>query len=73
MANLGTNVALSKETSQHLAELAKLTKQPAQELAERLIREAVELEIEDFLASKISDKRDVEGAKLIRHEDVNWG
>lgn len=73
MADLGINIALDPKTSHHLTRLAEVTKEPIQELAERLIREAIELEIEDFLASKISDKRDVEGAKLIRHEDVNWG
>ena len=72
MANLNANIALSKETLQHLAELAELTKQPAQELAEKLLREAIELEIEDFLVSKISDERDVEGAEMIKSENVDW-
>ncbi|WP_353284518.1 hypothetical protein [Wolbachia endosymbiont (group A) of Lasioglossum fulvicorne] len=72
MADSGTNIALSKETLQHLAELAELTKQSAQELAEKLLREAIELEIEDFLVSKISDERDVEGAEMIKSEDVDW-
>lgn len=72
MANPGINISLSKETSQHLAELAELTKQPTQELAERLFREAVELEMEDFLVSKISNERDVEGAETVDFEDVEW-
>ncbi|WP_353275914.1 hypothetical protein [Wolbachia endosymbiont (group A) of Pipizella viduata] len=72
MADSGINVAFSKETSKHLAELAELTKQPAQELAEKLLKEAIELEIEDFLVSKISDERDVEGAEMIKSEDVDW-
>ncbi|BET32988.1 hypothetical protein WSTR_00965 [Wolbachia endosymbiont of Laodelphax striatellus] len=70
MAN--ANLAFSKETLQHLAELSELTKQPAQALAEKLLREAIELEIEDFLVSKISDERDVEGAEMIKSEDVDW-
>ncbi|WP_353288837.1 hypothetical protein [Wolbachia endosymbiont (group A) of Pogonocherus hispidulus] len=72
MADLNANIVLSKETLLHLAELAELTKQPAQELAEKLLKEAIELEIEDFLVSKISDERDVEGAEMIKSEDVDW-
>ncbi|WP_250296714.1 hypothetical protein [Wolbachia endosymbiont of Oedothorax gibbosus] len=72
MANLGINIALDPETSKYLAELSEFTKQPAQELAEKLFREAVELEMEDFLVSKISDERDVEGAKMTKSEDVDW-
>lgn len=46
MAN--ANIALSKETLQNLTKLSEFTKQPAQELAEKLLREAIELEMEDF-------------------------
>ncbi|MDR2609205.1 MAG: hypothetical protein LBC06_01245 [Rickettsiales bacterium] len=70
MAN--ANVAFSKETLQHFAKLVELTKQPTQELAERLFREAIDREIEDFLVSKISDERDIEGAEMIKSEDVDW-
>ncbi|WP_264331323.1 hypothetical protein [Wolbachia endosymbiont (group B) of Erebia ligea] len=66
------NLAFSKETLQHLAELSELTKQPAQALAEKLLKEAIELEIEDFLVSKISDERDVEGAETVDFEDIKW-
>ncbi|MGL9731965.1 MAG: hypothetical protein ACR5KX_04165 [Wolbachia sp.] len=66
------NVAFSKETLQHFAKLFELTKQPTQELVERLFREAIDCEIEDFLISKISDERDVEGAEMIKSEDVDW-
>lgn len=48
MANSGINIALSEETLKHLAELSEFTKQPVQELAGKLFREAVELEMEDF-------------------------
>ncbi|MDG7052597.1 MAG: hypothetical protein LKM45_01775 [Wolbachia endosymbiont of Alcedoecus sp.] len=70
MAN--ANVAFSKETLQHFAKLVELTKQPSQELAEKLFRKAIDREIEDFLVSKISDERDVEGAEMIKSEDVDW-
>uniref|UniRef100_A0AAU7YNF6 CopG family transcriptional regulator n=1 Tax=Wolbachia endosymbiont of Oeneis ivallda TaxID=3171168 RepID=A0AAU7YNF6_9RICK len=66
------NLAFSKETLQHLAELSELTKQPAQELAEKLLKEAIKIEIEDFLVSKISDERDVEGAETVDFEDIKW-
>ncbi|WP_265017401.1 hypothetical protein [Wolbachia endosymbiont (group A) of Epistrophe grossularia] len=72
MADLNANIVLSKETLLHLAELAELTKQPAQELAEKLLKEAIELEIEGFLVSKISDERDVEGAETVDFEDIKW-
>ncbi|WP_395463566.1 hypothetical protein [Wolbachia endosymbiont of Cantharis cryptica] len=68
----GINIALDPETSKYLAELSEFTKQPAQELAEKLFREAVELEMEDFLVSKISDERDVEGAETVDFEDIKW-
>ncbi|WCR58269.1 hypothetical protein [Wolbachia endosymbiont of Ctenocephalides felis wCfeJ] len=70
MAN--ANVAFSKKTLQHFAKLVELTKQPSQELAEKLFREAIDREIEDFLVSKISDERDIEGAEMIKSEDVDW-
>ncbi|MDG7056560.1 MAG: hypothetical protein LKM43_00160 [Wolbachia endosymbiont of Penenirmus auritus] len=72
MANLGTSIALSRETSHQLAELAELTKQSVQELAERLIREAIELEEEDILLSAVADEYDIEGAKKTKSEDVDW-
>ncbi|WP_265025568.1 hypothetical protein ACJZL1_01585 [Wolbachia endosymbiont of Rhagoletis indifferens] len=72
MANSGINIALSKETSQHFAELAELTKESTQELAERLFREAVEREEEDILLSVVADEYDIEGAKKTKSEDVDW-
>jgi predicted DNA-binding protein len=72
MASSGINIALDPETSKHLTELSEFTKQPAQKLAEKLLREAIELEIEDFLVSKISDERDVEGAETVDFEDIKW-
>lgn len=66
------NIAISKETLQHLTELSKLTKQPAQELAERLISKAIEDEMEDFLLSVVANKYDVEGAEMVRSKDVDW-
>ncbi|MDR3132383.1 MAG: hypothetical protein LBU02_04810 [Rickettsiales bacterium] len=70
MAN--ANVAFSKKTLQHFAELVELTKQPAQKLAERLFKEAIEREMEDFLLSVVANEYDVEGAEMVRSEDVDW-
>ncbi|WP_353281203.1 hypothetical protein [Wolbachia endosymbiont (group B) of Horisme vitalbata] len=61
MAN--ANLAFSKETLQHLAELSELTKQPAQALAEKLLREAIDSEMEDFLLSVVADQYDIENEK----------
>ncbi|WP_353278045.1 hypothetical protein [Wolbachia endosymbiont (group B) of Longitarsus flavicornis] len=70
MAN--ANLAFSKETLQHLAELSELTKQPAQALAEKLLREAIDSEMEDFLLSVVADQYDIENEKKTKSEDVDW-
>lgn len=66
------NIALSKETLQNLTKLSELTKQPVQELAEKLISKAIEDEMDDFLLSMVADQYDVEGAETVRSEDVDW-
>ncbi|WP_341816009.1 MULTISPECIES: hypothetical protein [unclassified Wolbachia] len=70
MAN--ANLAFSKETLQHLAELSELTKQPAQALAEKLLKEAIDSEMEDFLLSVVADQYDIEGAETVDYKDVKW-
>ncbi|WP_264336658.1 MULTISPECIES: hypothetical protein [unclassified Wolbachia] len=70
MAN--ANLAFSKETLQHLAELSELTKQPAQALAEKLLKEAIDSEMEDFLLSVVADQYDIENEKKTKSEDVDW-
>ncbi|MGL9757644.1 MAG: hypothetical protein ACR5LA_02035 [Wolbachia sp.] len=50
-----------------MLKLSELTKQPAQALAEKLLKEEIELEIEDFLVSKISDERDEKGEVTALH------
>nr|WP_250295741.1 hypothetical protein [Wolbachia endosymbiont of Oedothorax gibbosus] len=72
MANLSTNIALSREASQHLTDLAKLSNQSAQELAERLIKEAIELEEEDILLSAVANEYDVDGAEEIEDSEDIW-
>ncbi|WP_264329087.1 hypothetical protein [Wolbachia endosymbiont (group A) of Andrena hattorfiana] len=70
MAN--ANIALSKEILQNLTKLSELTKQPAQELAEELLGEAIELEMDDFLLSVVADQYDIESAETVDYEDVKW-
>ncbi|WP_264375107.1 MULTISPECIES: hypothetical protein [Wolbachia] len=70
MAN--ANLAFSKETLQHLAKLSELTKQPAQALAEKLLKEAIDSEMEDFLLSVVADQYDIENEKKTKSEDVDW-
>ncbi|MBV2145293.1 hypothetical protein NMD99_01875 [Wolbachia endosymbiont of Listronotus oregonensis] len=70
MAN--ANIALSKEILQNLTKLSELTKQPAQELAEKLLGEAIELEMDDFLLSVVADQYDIESAETVDYEDVKW-
>ncbi|CCE77200.1 MULTISPECIES: hypothetical protein [Wolbachia] len=66
------NLAFSKETLQHLAELSELTKQPAQALAEKLLKEAIDSEMEDFLLSVVADQYDIESAETVDYKDVKW-
>ncbi|NSX83254.1 hypothetical protein GOM44_02060 [Wolbachia endosymbiont of Atemnus politus] len=70
MAN--SNIAFSKETSQHFVKLVELTKQPAQELAERLFKKAIECEEEDFLLSVVADQYDIENAETVDFKDDKW-
>ncbi|WP_264682878.1 MULTISPECIES: hypothetical protein [unclassified Wolbachia] len=70
MAN--ANLAFSKETLLHFAKLVELTKQPTQELAERLFKEAIDREMEDFLLSVVADQYDIENEKKTKSEDVDW-
>lgn len=66
------NIAFSKETSQHFAKLVELTKQPAQELAEKLFKKAVEREEEDFLLSVVANEYDVDGVEEIEDSEEIW-
>lgn len=70
MAN--ANLAFSKETLQHLAELSELTKQPAQALVEKLLKESIDSEMEDFLLSVVADQCDIENEKKTKSENVDW-
>ncbi|UIP92288.1 hypothetical protein JSQ73_003695 [Wolbachia endosymbiont of Anopheles demeilloni] len=70
MAN--ANLAFSKETLQHFAKLVELTKQPTQELAERLFKEVIDREMEDFLLSVVADQYDIEGVETVDYKDVKW-
>ncbi|WP_339048061.1 hypothetical protein [Candidatus Mesenet endosymbiont of Phosphuga atrata] len=72
MAESRVNITFGLETSQHLIELAEATKQSVQELTEKLVKEAVELEMEDILLSKIANERDVDGAETVNYKDVKW-
>ncbi|MCM1001423.1 MAG: ribbon-helix-helix protein, CopG family [Wolbachia endosymbiont of Melophagus ovinus] len=71
MAGSNTSIALSKETLEDLARLAKAKNQSIQELAEEFIQEAIEHE-EDMALLKLAIQRDVPGAKRIKYEDVKW-
>ncbi|APR98942.1 hypothetical protein [Wolbachia endosymbiont of Folsomia candida] len=73
MEHARINVTFNPETSQHLTELAKVTNLSVQELAEKLMQEAIAFEEEDIALSKIANERDVPGAKMIRSGDVDWG
>jgi hypothetical protein len=72
VADSSTKIALSKETSEDLARLFKVTNQSVQELEEEFVQ--AEFEHEKGMAQlQLAIQPEVPGAKLIRHEDVNWG
>ncbi|WP_395463584.1 hypothetical protein [Wolbachia endosymbiont of Cantharis cryptica] len=70
MADSRINVTFNPETSQHFAKLVELTKEPTQELAERLFREAIEREEEDILLSAVANEYDVDGAEIVDFEGI---
>ena len=72
MEDSSTKIALSKETLEDLARLTKVTNQSVQELEEEFVQEEIEHE-KDMALLQLAIQPDVPGAKLIRHEDVNWG
>ncbi|QXY87026.1 hypothetical protein GZ064_03620 [Wolbachia endosymbiont of Diaphorina citri] len=43
-----------------------LLKQPAQALAEKLLKEAIDSEMEDFLLSVVADQYDIENEKKLK-------
>ncbi|WP_353280240.1 hypothetical protein [Wolbachia endosymbiont (group B) of Silvanus unidentatus] len=71
MADSRINVTFSHETSGCLADLAKATKKPVQELAEKLIRRAID-EVEDIALSQIVDECDTPDMDMIRSKDIDW-
>ena len=72
MADSSTKIALSRETLEDLACLAEVTNQSVQELEEEFVQAETEHE-KDMALLHLAIQRDVPGAKLIRHEEVNWG
>jgi hypothetical protein len=71
VADSGTKIALSKETLEDPARLAKVTNQSVHELEEEIVQEEIEHE-KNMALLQLSIQPHVPGAKLIRHKDVNW-
>ncbi|MDR2831617.1 MAG: hypothetical protein LBV62_01725 [Rickettsiales bacterium] len=72
MVDSKVNVTFNPETSQHLIELAKATKQSVQKLTEKLVKEAVELEAEDIAFSKIVRELDADDAEEVEDSEDIW-
>jgi energy-coupling factor transporter ATP-binding protein EcfA2 len=67
-----TKIALNKETLEDLTRLTKVTNQSVQEPEKEFVQEEIEHE-KDMALLQLAIQPDVSVAKLIRHEDVNWG
>lgn len=72
MADSRVNVTFNPETSQHLIELARATKQSVQKLIETLVKEAIELETEDIAFSKIIRELSAENAEEVEDSEEIW-
>jgi len=72
MVNSRVNVTFNPETSQHLIELARATKQSVQKLTERLVKEAIELEAEDIAFSKIVRELDTDDSEEVEDSEDIW-
>lgn len=72
MTNAKISVTFNPETSQHLIELAKATKQSVQKLTEKLVKEAIELEAEDIAFSKIVREFDADDSEEVEDSENIW-
>lgn len=68
---MAVNITFNNEISKCLAGLAKVRNESVEELTEKLMQEAIELE-EDRILIKRAAELDVPGTKKIRSEDINW-
>ncbi|WP_264723362.1 MULTISPECIES: type II toxin-antitoxin system RelE family toxin [unclassified Wolbachia] len=66
---LNVNVSFEGELAQYLKDIAEIDNKTVAEILMHLVTEALE---EDIKLSKMIAERDVEGAELIRGEDVDW-
>ncbi len=72
MVNSKVSVTFNPETSQHLFELARATKQSVQKLTEKLVKEAIELEAEDIAFSKIIRELNADDAEEVEDSEDIW-
>ncbi|MDX5462302.1 MAG: hypothetical protein O7157_01890 [Wolbachia endosymbiont of Tetragnatha montana] len=72
MVNSRVNITFDSETSQHLIELAKATKQSVQKLTGKLVKEAIELEAEDIAFSKIIRELSDDDAEEVEDSEDIW-
>ena len=72
MTTKSSKVAINFDNSivQILEEIAKQEKKSVSQIAKKLIKEAFLMRSEDLELAKLAEKRDVKGAKRIKHEDV---
>ncbi|WP_250295863.1 type II toxin-antitoxin system RelE family toxin [Wolbachia endosymbiont of Oedothorax gibbosus] len=66
---LNVNVSFEGELAKYLKDIAEIDNKTVAEILVHLATEALE---EDIELSKMIAERDVEGAELIRGEDVDW-
>ncbi|MDR3132329.1 MAG: hypothetical protein LBU02_04535 [Rickettsiales bacterium] len=71
MADSKVSITFGREISKCLIGLAEVRNKSVEELTEKLIRQAIELE-EDMILIERAAELDVPGTKKIRSEDINW-
>ncbi|QOD38196.1 hypothetical protein [Candidatus Wolbachia massiliensis] len=71
MADSGFNITFSKETSECLVGLAKVRNKSIQDLAEKLMQQAIEFE-EDTILVERAMERDVPGVEEVDDSEEIW-
>ncbi|WP_353284853.1 hypothetical protein [Wolbachia endosymbiont (group A) of Lasioglossum fulvicorne] len=79
---LNVNVNFEGEFAQYLTEMAKVQNRTIEEIVKDLVEEELEvsklsegdeMDEGEIALLELADKRNVPGAKIIRHEDIKWG
>ncbi|QOD38197.1 hypothetical protein [Candidatus Wolbachia massiliensis] len=73
MADSGISITFNPKISHNLTRLSEITKEPVQELIERLIVEGIECEVDEIAFTDIVKECTAPGAETIKYEDFKQG